>query len=104
LPGIPNGAAIAYEQDRPPWIAARIQDFFGMSDGPKLANGKVPLVLHILAPNDRPIQVTSDLAGFWDRHYPTLKKELARRYPKHFFPDDPRTAPAKRLVRRVKEG
>jgi ATP-dependent helicase HrpB len=104
LPGIPNGAAIAYEQDRPPWIRARIQDFFGMSDGPKLANGKVPLVLHILAPNDRPIQVTSDLAGFWDRHYPALKKELARRYPKHFFPEDPRTAPAKRLVRRVKEG
>jgi ATP-dependent helicase HrpB len=103
LPGVAN-AAIAYESDRPPWIAARIQDFFGLSDGPKLANGKVPLVLHILAPNDRPIQVTSDLAGFWDRHYPTLKKELARRYPKHFFPEDPRSAPAKRLVRRVKEG
>jgi ATP-dependent helicase HrpB len=61
-----------------------------MADGPKLA-GK-PLVLHLLAPNQRAVQVTSDLSGFWHRHYPEVRRELMRRYPRHGWPDDPVTA------------
>ncbi|HVY45372.1 MAG TPA: ATP-dependent helicase C-terminal domain-containing protein, partial [Minicystis sp.] len=72
-----------------PHAASRLQDFFGMRDGPRVARGKVPVVLELLAPNRRAVQVTSDLAGFWARHYPAIAKELRRRYPKHPFPDDP---------------
>src|SRR5690606_36737399 len=84
---------VTYEEDRPPWIASRLADFFGMGEGPAIANGRVPLVLHLLAPNQRALQVTTDLAGFWERHYPELKRSLMRRYPRHPWPDDPRTAP-----------
>lgn len=83
---------VTYEDDRPPWIASRLADFFGMSEGPAIANGRVPLVLHLLAPNQRAVQVTTDLAGFWERHYPELRKALMRRYPRHPWPDDPRNA------------
>ncbi len=81
---------VHYEADRPPWIASRLQDFFGLEDGPRIAEGKVPLVLHLLAPNRRAVQVTTDLAGFWERHYPTIRRQLQRRYPKHDWPEDPR--------------
>jgi ATP-dependent helicase HrpB len=54
-----------------------------------VAEGRVPLVLHLLAPNQRPVQVTTDLAGFWTRHYPQIRKELSRRYPRHAWPEDP---------------
>jgi ATP-dependent helicase HrpB len=83
---------IDYPADRPPEIASRLQDFFGMSAGPTVAGGRVPLTLHLLAPNQRAVQVTSDLPGFWDRHYPSIRRELCRRYPKHAWPEDPRTA------------
>jgi ATP-dependent helicase HrpB len=85
--------AIHYEDDRPPWIESRLQDFFGSSEGPRIAQGRVPLVLHLLAPNKRAVQVTTDLSGFWARHYPTVKSELRRRYPRHAWPDDPRVTP-----------
>jgi ATP-dependent helicase HrpB len=78
---------VTYEHDRPPWIESRMQDFFGLADGPSA--GGAPIVLHLLAPNKRAVQVTTDLAGFWQRHYPGLKKQLSREYPKHFWPDDP---------------
>ena len=68
-----------------------MQDFFGLADGPRIAGG-TPLVLRLLAPNYRPVQVTTDLAGFWERHYPSLRKELMRRYPRHAWPEDPRNA------------
>src|SRR5207247_2551232 len=84
---------VEYELDKPPWIASRLQDFFGLRDGPRVAEGRVPLVLHLLAPNQRPVQVTTDLAGFWQRHYPALRRELMRRYPRHAWPEDPLTAP-----------
>ncbi|MDB4977613.1 MAG: ATP-dependent helicase HrpB [Myxococcaceae bacterium] len=84
---------VHYELDRPPWIESRLQDFFGSLDGPRIANGQVPLVLQLLAPNQRPVQVTTDLKGFWERHYPAIRKELMRRYPRHSWPDDPRSAP-----------
>jgi ATP-dependent helicase HrpB len=70
-----------------------------MAQGPAVAGGRVPVVLHLLAPNGRAQQVTTDLAGFWDRHYPALRRELSRRYPRHAWPEDPRTAappPARR--------
>jgi ATP-dependent helicase HrpB len=98
LPG-GRGVRVRYEAGKPPWIESRLQDFFGMAEGPKLAGGGVPLVLHLLAPNQRAVQVTTDLAGFWARHYPALRRELGRRYPRHAWPEDPRTAappPARR--------
>jgi ATP-dependent RNA helicase HrpB len=80
---------VNYERTRPPWIASRLQDFFGMTEGPTVAGGRVPLVLHLLAPNQRPVQVTTDLAGFWHRHYPEVRRQLSRRYPRHAWPEDP---------------
>ena len=71
------------------WVESRLQDFFGIADGPRLAGGAAPLVLHLLAPNGRAVQVTTDLAGFWTRHYPALRRELMRRYPRHAWPEDP---------------
>ena len=82
-------ARVEYPIDAPPFVASRIQDFFGMREGPRIGDGRVPLVLHLLAPNQRAVQVTSDLAGFWQRHYPTLRNQLMRRYPKHAWPEKP---------------
>lgn len=88
---LPRGRSVkvSYEPDKPPHIASRLQDFFGMKETPRVGGGSVPLVVHLLAPNQRAVQVTSDLAGFWARHYPTIRKELSRRYPRHAWPDDP---------------
>jgi ATP-dependent helicase HrpB len=88
---LPRGrkARVHYEPGRPPYVASRLQDFFGAREGPRIGGGKVPLVLHLLAPNQRPVQVTSDLAGFWERHYPAIRRELSRRYPKHDWPERP---------------
>lgn len=82
-------ARINYEPQQPPWLASRMQDFFGMKEGPRVAGGRVPVVLRLLAPNQRPAQVTADLAGFWERHYPQARRELSRRYPRHAWPQDP---------------
>jgi len=86
---LPGGRAVKvhYEPGKPPWIESRLQDFFGMRETPRVAG--VPLVVHLLAPNHRPVQVTSDLAGFWERLYPQVRRELARRYPKHKWPENP---------------
>jgi ATP-dependent helicase HrpB len=78
---------VHYEPGKPPWIESRLQDFFGMRESPKI--GGAPVVVHLLAPNHRPVQVTSDLAGFWERLYPQVRKELSRRYPKHKWPEKP---------------
>jgi len=83
--------AIHYELDRPPWIASRMQDFFGLARAPAIGDGKLPLVLHLLAPNQRPVQVTTDLPNFWVAHYPALRRQLMRRYPRHAWPEDPRS-------------
>jgi len=92
---LPGGRSVPVEYgpgETPPSIASRLQDFFGMAEGPRLAAGRVPLVLHLLAPNRRAVQVTTDLAGFWARHYPPLRRELMRRYPRHAWPEDPLSA------------
>jgi ATP-dependent helicase HrpB len=80
---------VNYERGRAPWIASRLQDFFGLREGPRIAQGRVALVLHLLAPNQRPVQVTTDLASFWARQYPQVRRELSRRYPRHAWPEDP---------------
>jgi ATP-dependent RNA helicase HrpB len=82
-------ARVNYETGKQPWIESRLQDFFGMKAGPVIAGGRAPLVMHLLAPNRRPVQVTTDLAGFWQRVYPQVRKELSRRYPRHAWPEDP---------------
>jgi ATP-dependent helicase HrpB len=91
LPGGRN-AEIHYEAGKPPWLESRLQDFFGMKESPRVCRGKVALTLHLLAPNGRAQQVTSDLAGFWERHYPTVRRELMRKYPRHPWPEDGQTA------------
>ena len=72
-----------------PWIASRLQDFLGLKEGPRIGGGAVPLVLHLLAPNQRALQVTTDLQGFWQRTYRDLRPGLSRRYPKHLWPEVP---------------
>jgi ATP-dependent helicase HrpB len=79
---------IHYERGKTPWIASRLQDFFGMNETPTLGPRRVPVVLHLLAPNQRPVQTTTDLAGFWARLYPQVRRELMRRYPKHAWPEN----------------
>ena len=82
-------ARVRYESGQAPFVASRLQDFFGMREGPRVAGGRAALVLQLLAPNQRPVQVTTDLAGFWSRHYPRVRRELSRRYPRHAWPEDP---------------
>ncbi|MDK9706905.1 MAG: ATP-dependent helicase HrpB [Desulforhopalus sp.] len=91
---------IEYRIGEPPLLAVRLQEMFGLATTPAICGGRVPLLLHLLSPARRPIQVTADLAGFWQRGYPEVKKELKGRYPKHFWPDDPLTAEAVRGVKR----
>jgi len=88
---VPSGKRIAlqYEVGRPPVLAVRIQDMFGLIETPRIAGGTVPVLLHLLAPNMRPQQVTSDLPSFWVNTYPQVRKDLRRRYPKHAWPEDP---------------
>ena len=88
---LPSGRRLAlnYEPGKPPWAQSRLQDFFGMRESPRVGDGRVAVVLHLLAPSQRPLQVTADLAGFWERHYPELRRQLARRYPKHRWPENP---------------
>jgi ATP-dependent helicase HrpB len=92
---VPSGSRIrlVYEEGRPPVLAVRIQEIFGLQQTPRIAGGRVPVLLHLLAPNMRPQQVTDDLASFWANTYDDVRKELKRRYPKHPWPDNPLTAP-----------
>jgi ATP-dependent helicase HrpB len=91
-----NRHAIAYEIGKPPVLAVRIQEMFGVNATPRIAGGRVPVLLHLLGPNYRPQQITADLASFWQNGYPEVKKELRRRYPTHSWPDDPLTTQATR--------
>lgn len=94
---VPSGSRIAlqYEAGKRPILAVRIQEVFGLKETPRLAGGRVPVLLHLLAPNHRPQQVTDDLASFWANIYPVVRKELRARYPKHAWPEDPLTAEAR---------
>jgi ATP-dependent helicase HrpB len=88
---LPNGrqTKVHYEPGKPPWIASRLQDFFGMQETPRIGPEQTPVVVHLLAPNQRAVQTTSDLAGFWERLYPQVRRELMRRYPRHSWPERP---------------
>jgi ATP-dependent helicase HrpB len=88
LPGR-RRVAVHYGAEQAPWIASRLQDFFGLREGPRVGEGRVALVLHLLAPNQRAVQITTDLAGFWVRTWPQVRKELSRRYPRHPWPEKP---------------
>jgi ATP-dependent helicase HrpB len=92
---VPSGSTVRIDYDRAdlPVLAVRLQEMFGCIDTPRVAGGKVPLLLHLLSPAKRPVQVTQDLAGFWAGSYHDVRKELRGRYPKHHWPDDPLTAP-----------
>jgi len=91
---------IEYAEGQPPSVRSRLQDFFGLQRGPSICNGRVPLTLHLLAPNGRAQQVTQDLAGFWQRHYPAIRRELMRKYPKHAWPENGATASPPSVNRR----
>ena len=95
---VPSGSRIKlhYEPGKPPVLAVRIQEIFGMLETPRVAGRRVPVLLHLLAPNHRPQQVTDDLASFWRTTYHQVRKDLRRRYPKHAWPEDPYQATAER--------
>lgn len=92
---VPSGSSVRidYSQDQPV-LAVRLQEVFGWTAAPVLADGRVPLLLHLLSPARRPAAVTADLESFWDNGYPGVRADLRGRYPKHAWPEDPRTAPA----------
>jgi ATP-dependent helicase HrpB len=81
-------------EPRAPVLAVKLQELFGLADTPRIADGRVPLTLHLLSPAGRPLQVTQDLRSFWERTYPEVRKEMKVRYPKHPWPEDPWNAPA----------
>ncbi len=87
-----------------PFVGSYLQDFFGLAQGPTIAGGQHRLIMHLWAPNGRPQQVTDDLDGFWQRHYPSLRRTLSRRYPKHCWPEEPLSSPARRLRERSERG
>ena len=82
---LPEGRSVSvnYELGKAPWIQSRLQDFFGMTRTPTILMGRVPLTIHLLAPNKRAVQVTQDLASFWQKVYPEIRPQLSRRYPRH---------------------
>ena len=93
---VPSGMerAITYQHGAPPVLAVKLQELFGLADTPRIADGRIPVTLHLLSPGGKPLQVTQDLKGFWERTYPEVKKEMKGRYPRHPWPDDPWTATA----------
>ncbi|MEI5674042.1 MULTISPECIES: ATP-dependent helicase HrpB [unclassified Nocardioides] len=99
---VPSGSAVRVDYDaEQPVLAVRLQETFGWAETPRLADGRVPVLLHLLSPARRPVAVTADLASFWAQGYPQVRAELRGRYPKHAWPEDPWTAPPTRGVRRV---
>ncbi len=100
---VPSASMIKIEyQDHnaPPILSVRLQELFGMADTPQIANGKVKLMIHLLSPGYKPVQVTQDLRSFWNTTYAEVRKELRSRYPKHSWPEDPWTAVAVRGIKR----
>lgn len=97
---VPSGSAIRIDYtQQPPVLAVRLQEMFGCDSSPAVAQGRVPLMCHLLSPAQRPLAVTQDLESFWRNAYPEVKKEMKGRYPKHYWPDDPRVAQATRHVK-----
>jgi ATP-dependent helicase HrpB len=100
---VPSGSKIKLEyfmDARPPVLAVRLQEVFGLSDTPRVNDGRTPVLMHLLSPGYKPVQVTQDLRSFWNTTYQEVRKELRIRYPKHSWPEDPWTAEAVRGARR----
>lgn len=99
---VPTGSRIAirYDAQNPPALAVRMQEMFGEATQPAIAGGRVPLVLELLSPAHRPLQITRDLAAFWRGAYREVQKEMKGRYPKHVWPDDPSTAAPTRRTKK----
>lgn len=97
---VPSGSVmtIHYEEGEP-FVAVRLQETFGLQSTPMIAGGRVPIVMHLLSPAQRPVQITKDLAGFWRTSYQLVRKDLRGRYPKHYWPEDPLTAVATKRVK-----
>jgi ATP-dependent helicase HrpB len=94
---VPSGQRVrlTYAPDRPPVLAVRLQELFGWTETPRVAGGRLAVVLHLLGPNFRPVQITDDLRSFWASTYFQVRKDLRARYPRHAWPDDPLTATAR---------
>ena len=93
---VPSGMErrIDYTHGQSPVLAVKLQELFGLADTPRVADGRIAVILHLLSPGGKPLQVTQDLRGFWERTYPEVKKEMKGRYPRHPWPDDPWSATA----------
>ncbi|MGN0852927.1 MAG: ATP-dependent helicase HrpB [Kiritimatiellia bacterium] len=97
---VPTGSMVPIRYgEAEPFVAVRLQECFGLQETPRVAGGKVPIVMHLLSPAQRPIQITKDLAGFWRGAYALVRKDMRGRYPKHYWPEDPLTATPTRRVR-----
>jgi ATP-dependent helicase HrpB len=98
----PSGSSVPidYEAEEGPKLSIRVQELFGLDRHPSIAGGKVPLLVELLSPAHRPVQMTRDLPGFWRGSYAAVKAEMRGRYPRHPWPDDPLTAPATRRAKR----
>ncbi len=97
----PSGSRVPidYEAEEGPKLAIRVQELFGLNRHPAIAGGRVPLVIELLSPAHRPVQVTRDLPNFWRGSYAAVKSEMRGRYPRHPWPDDPASAPATRRAK-----
>ncbi|HLA20057.1 MAG TPA: ATP-dependent helicase C-terminal domain-containing protein, partial [Pseudolabrys sp.] len=97
----PTGSAVPidYDAEQGPTVSIRVQELFGLATHPSIAGGRVPLVIELLSPAHRPVQVTRDLPGFWRGSYSQVKTEMRGRYPRHPWPDDPLHAPATRRAK-----
>ena len=97
---VPSGSSMTiHYEEAEPFVAVRLQECFGLKSTPKLADGRIPVVMHLLSPAQRPVQITKDLESFWSTSYQLVRKDLRGRYPKHYWPEDPSTAVATRRVR-----
>ena len=98
---VPSGSRkrLEYTEAYAPVLRVRLQEMFGLQQTPSVCDGEVPVMLHLLSPAQRPVQITQDLAGFWQRTYSEVRKELQGRYPKHYWPEDPSQAVAIKGVR-----
>ena len=96
---VPSGSHIPIQYDQEhPYLAVRIQEVFGLTQTPLIASGRVPVIMHLLSPAQRPVQVTSDLKSFWATGYAFVRKDLRGRYPKHNWPENPYEAiPSNRI-------
>jgi ATP-dependent helicase HrpB len=93
---VPSGMerGIHYAHGSAPVLAVKLQELFGLADTPRIADGQVPLTLHLLSPGGKPLQVTQDLRSFWHNTYPEVRREMKGRYPRHPWPEDPWSATA----------